>query len=258
MTNSEYLMYTYMHRRAFRFVVETRIKDNEERKVLLERARWHDLDKALLYMLIPKKEASKWHVANSTHHIGNLLPRNDGDYMEAIVDFECAGFTKPDKPRNAYDTVMELYPANSEVLLEILGKWGWKRSYKNTPNDADWKEYVSNIPSISEEAIITEVIEYILEKPYEAAKVFSFAKAYNANSLRVSAKIKQGTSTIGYKLVDGNGNTKCLDARDVLRMAQDKKIDNVSMQMYKGKPLLKGVGIKLSELPEINHKNIKK
>ena len=37
-----------------------------------------------------------------------------------IIDWECARYTKPDKPLNAYDTLYKYYPQLEEKILPIL------------------------------------------------------------------------------------------------------------------------------------------
>lgn len=107
MRNEKYLGYTFQHRRAFLFVVNKLIKDPVDKAIMLQRAKWHDLDKAFLYTLIDKKTASAYHRRMAPHHMEqqNKMDKNRYDIMEAVLDFECAGYTKSDKPLNAYDTV---------------------------------------------------------------------------------------------------------------------------------------------------------
>jgi len=39
-----------------------------------------------------------------------------------IIDWECARFTKYDKPLNAYETMTKYYPEEIENILPILKK----------------------------------------------------------------------------------------------------------------------------------------
>ena len=60
---------------------------------------FHDVDKLLMYIIgIPKKLAHKIHVATAPHHERNGRIKRP---LHAIIDWECARFTKPDKPLTA-------------------------------------------------------------------------------------------------------------------------------------------------------------
>lgn len=37
-----------------------------------------------------------------------------------VIDWECARYTKPDKPLNAYDTLYKYYPELEDKILPIL------------------------------------------------------------------------------------------------------------------------------------------
>lgn len=178
MENLNYLQYTYMHRKAFEFTVRKLIKDETIRQALLTRARKHDLDKSLLYTLIDKEVASDYHRSTCSHHMENSDNKNRLDKMEAVVDFECAGYTKADKPRNAYRTVMDFKPRHMDDLLDIMKEWGIDSDYKNTPQDSDWVEYAKSIPEPTEENILNEIYWYIITYPGEAREVYSYACDY--------------------------------------------------------------------------------
>ena len=60
---------------------------------------FHDVDKLLMYIIgFPKKLAHKIHVATAPHHERNGRIKRP---FHAIIDWECARFTKPDKPLTA-------------------------------------------------------------------------------------------------------------------------------------------------------------
>lgn len=45
------------------------------------------------------------------------------DFVQMVIDWECARFTKPDKPLNAYDTLYKFYPHLEKKILPILKKF---------------------------------------------------------------------------------------------------------------------------------------
>ena len=47
-----------------------------------------------------------------------------------VVDWECARYTKPDKPLNAYETLYAFYPELESYILPILKELGWDSETK--------------------------------------------------------------------------------------------------------------------------------
>lgn len=90
--------------------------------------KFHDLDKLLMYLFIPFlgiDRIKKIHSRNNSHHIKRYKTPGQCNYEEAIIDWECARFTKPDKPATAR-TVTErkfLGQTHYENLIKILNKF---------------------------------------------------------------------------------------------------------------------------------------
>lgn len=111
-----HIRYTIHHRRAFRDI---------ERKFFGQvslRGYLHDLDKVLLYPIFGVKLTNKIHRYFARHHVRRA--RTGVDYREMVIDWECARYTKPDKPLNAYDTLYHLYPQLESKILPILKELG--------------------------------------------------------------------------------------------------------------------------------------
>ncbi len=164
MKNIEYCKYTYRHRKAFSYLVDKLIKDEKIRKEMEKRARFHDLDKMTLYLFIDKKQASSYHRKTSFHHLENNLPKTFYDYLEVIIDFECAGYTKPDKPLNAYDTISEIYRDRIDkniydLLINILRKYNLDSSY-SVSDDRFGVDFIRQYENITEEMILYEILDY--------------------------------------------------------------------------------------------------
>lgn len=108
----KYQEYTLRHKIAFinTFMVL--------RGCLTDAAIKHDTDKLVLYGVMNKTEASKLHRELAKHHIPNC--DTDEQYINCIVDYECARFTKPDKPLNAYSTIMRYCPDMYNTLNKYL------------------------------------------------------------------------------------------------------------------------------------------
>ena len=86
----------------------------------------HDIEKPLLYLFclwwsIP--EIHQFHRKHNRHHVKNNLKKSADDLLDTIIDWECARMTKPDKPLNAYDTLIKYYPEHITTYLPIIKKY---------------------------------------------------------------------------------------------------------------------------------------
>lgn len=78
----------------------------------------HDLDKVILYIKHDdKKTVQRTHRQGQHHHVACKTGVN---YLDAIIDWECARLTKPDKPLNAQQTMEKYYPDHAEKVIPIL------------------------------------------------------------------------------------------------------------------------------------------
>ena len=108
------IKYTKEHRKAFKKIEKEILGHNTIRSIV------HDLDKVILYNVWPHKKVKKFHRRTARHHIESKAKKNRSDYIEMIIDWECARYTKPDKPLNAYDTLYKWYPELEKEILPIL------------------------------------------------------------------------------------------------------------------------------------------
>lgn len=115
MKNAEHIKYTLDHRKAFREVEKQLLGHNTFRSL------FHDLDKVFLYRFFDHEEVHNWHRAHMRHHEDKARTYND--YVQMVIDWECARFTKPDKPLNARDTLYKFYPHLEDKILPILDKF---------------------------------------------------------------------------------------------------------------------------------------
>lgn len=84
----------------------------------------HDIDKVIMYTFCPflgTDKISELHQKLAKHHIRN---KKDPDYKQAIIDWESARFTKPDKPLNARQTCERFYPEYKEILEPYFKELG--------------------------------------------------------------------------------------------------------------------------------------
>ena len=155
MKNKEHIEYTYKHRKVVMLLAKKYFNDNKE---LLERIEMHDLDKMFMYLFYDKKTVSRMHRDLSKHH-ENDLEKDYLDYVEMVLDWESARYTKPDKPLNAYDTLVNFYTDMTDFILPILKDMGIDKS--NMPMDEDILNYVNSFNMVSEEDIELELQTHI-------------------------------------------------------------------------------------------------
>lgn len=108
------LKYTKEHRKAFKKIEKELLGHNTWRSIV------HDIDKIILYNVWPHKKVKEFHRNTARHHVESKSKKFKNDYIEMIIDWECARYTKPDKPLNAYDTLYKIYPALEDKILPIL------------------------------------------------------------------------------------------------------------------------------------------
>lgn len=165
MNNFEWCVYTYKHRKAFWYLTEKLIADEKLRGRMLLRAKVHDMDKMVMYLYLDQITSQKIHVRTQPHHLESGLGESYEDFLETVIDYESAPYTKPDKPLNAYDFVKELLSMKlvrkeqAEKLFSIMHELGIDSSYSF--HDSEWENYIKDMGEVTEEMIQTEVMEYV-------------------------------------------------------------------------------------------------
>ena len=154
MKNFDKLVYTYKHRKILNFLAKKYFDDPK----VLERLKHHDMDKMYLLLFYEKKDIESYHKSMSSHH-DNDIKKTELDYIEMVLDWESARYTKDDKPFNAYDTMCKFYPHLEKELLPILKKIGLDKS--TLEKEKDVSEYAQSINNVSEDDIKKELIDYI-------------------------------------------------------------------------------------------------
>lgn len=122
-----HIPYTWNHYKAFRITEINKLGYNKH---------WHhDWDKLALFIFCPflgERIINQLHQKYQRHHptytTGVNWDRHNKrpeivDWEEAIIDWECARITKPDKPLDAYDTLYKFYPEYAAWALPVLSKF---------------------------------------------------------------------------------------------------------------------------------------
>ena len=110
------IKYTLKHRKAFRIIERQLLGHNTIRGYL------HDLDKIFLYMIMDYERVYKIHRGHSRHH--SLRARTHADYVQMVIDWECARLTTQNKQMNARETLDKLYPKLKDKVLPIIEELG--------------------------------------------------------------------------------------------------------------------------------------
>ena len=110
------ISYTIRHKKAF-LEVEKKLRGKNTWRGYL-----HDIDKPFLYLSlwIKFENIQKIHRKHNKHHVRNNLTKTKEDLIDTIIDWECARITKPDKPLNAYETLLKFYPDKKDEFLPLI------------------------------------------------------------------------------------------------------------------------------------------
>lgn len=111
------IRYTQEHRKAYKKVEKELLGHNTWKSLV------HDFDKVILYNVWPHSRVKNFHRNTARHHIESKWKKTRADYIDMIIDWECARYTKPDKPLNAYDTLYKFYPQLEDKILPLLRKF---------------------------------------------------------------------------------------------------------------------------------------
>lgn len=166
MKNLEWCIYTYKHRIAFRHVVKKLCKEPGVRDEMMKRASVHDMDKMLMYQFLDQNTAQMHHVRTQPHHLESGLGHTYTDLLETVIDYECAPYTKPDKPLNAYDFTIKLMnmkildTKRGGMLLSIMHELGTDSSYDVTKT-SEWVQFNKELPAVTEDMIKIELVDYV-------------------------------------------------------------------------------------------------
>ena len=114
----EHISYTFKHCKAMRKLQIETLGD--------WMFPWHDIDKIFMYIFIPfigTEAIKKIHKKYNKHHLkDNTSTGETMVFIEALLDWESAQYTKKDKPGNAYWTIHKKFrpQAQMDTLMVCL------------------------------------------------------------------------------------------------------------------------------------------
>lgn len=171
--SAAHIIYTIRHKKA---ILMTYIELTGKIPSMDSRLWLHDMDKVYLYYHLQNvKVAHALHVQFSPHHYPNW--RTLDDKREAVLDYECARITKPDKPRNALETIRVFRPETEGLLIDILKEWGINTEERK---DFEFKLFKYNKDFV-EETLYQKMKDYMKE--------FSLVTSFEKYEEEVNKKI---------------------------------------------------------------------
>ena len=99
---------------------------------------FHDLDKVIMYALFPylgTKIIYKIHARLNKHHVKYWRGINKMDKVQAVLDWESARYTKPDKPMNAAETLVYHYPHLISEFEDTFASLGLEEQLNKTVDE---------------------------------------------------------------------------------------------------------------------------
>lgn len=110
--------YTWAHKKAFLKVEKQLLGKNTLAGYL------HDVDKLFLYLIFDKKKTGELHRKYSRHHQTSKHKSKLKYQIQTIIDYECSGLTKKDKPYGAREFVTSVCPELKEEYLPVVEMLG--------------------------------------------------------------------------------------------------------------------------------------
>lgn len=160
MSKKDQIKYTLLHRRAIKAIIDIYCP-NDYKNELYDRQKDHDMDKVVMNLIgFPFEDIKRIHRLHNTHHYNEGNTYTKADYIEMIIDWESARYTKDDKPFNAYDTLVKFYPNLTNEIAPIL-----KEMNLYTEDNTKNEEVVSLINyNITDQDIQEEINKYLDRK----------------------------------------------------------------------------------------------
>ena len=145
----EYLNYTWQHKKAFLQIEREMLGHNTLQGYL------HDTDKLFLYAIgVPHLQAHQWHKTHSSHHV---IDGHVKDPVQAVIDWECARITKPDKPLSAVE-YYQRFPYRIPEIEEVFEKYGYvpKGTFSSKPYEYELLDINSPLIQSTKTSVIAK------------------------------------------------------------------------------------------------------
>jgi len=142
---------------------------------------FHDWEKPWMYMFpwLNEDEIQVIHRKKNPHHVDSGKFSTIPHLVEMYIDWECAAITKPDKPLNAFDTLLHFYPAHIKYMLPVCLAFNVK-SVKSNVWLHPWHELAKN-PDYNAKVFedVLAVLKQISDVTYSQELALSLKKEYD-------------------------------------------------------------------------------
>ena len=148
--NLHKMRYTYLHRQAIFTLAE---------KLGIDATPYltHDTEKYLMYLWLEEDVTRECHrILNRHHDYDKGVAIDRETLVEMMLDWESARFSKPDKPRNAYDTLYKWMPVEMHEPMATLLK-EYNLYYPTNEPGITAEEYKKQSEAITPAMIAAEI-----------------------------------------------------------------------------------------------------
>ena len=148
--NLHKMRYTYLHRQAIFTQAE---------KLGIDATPYltHDTEKYFMYLWLQEDVTRECHrILNRHHDYDKGVAIDRETLVEMMLDWESARFSKPDKPRNAYDTLYKWMPVEMHEPMAALLK-EYNLYYPTNEPGITAAEYKKQSEAITPAMIVAEI-----------------------------------------------------------------------------------------------------
>ena len=148
--NLHKMRYTYLHRQAIFTLAE---------KLGIDATPYltHDTEKYFMYLWLEEDVTRECHrILNRHHDYDKGVTIDRETLVEMMLDWESARFSKPDKPRNAYDTLYKWMPVEMHEPMAALLK-EYNLYYPTNEPGITAEEYKKQSEAITPAMIVAEI-----------------------------------------------------------------------------------------------------
>ena len=148
--NLHKMRYTYLHRQAIFTLAE---------KLGIDATPYltHDTEKYFMYLWLEEDVTRECHrILNRHHDYDKGVTIDRETLVEMMLDWESARFSKPDKPRNAYDTLYKWMPVEMHEPMAALLK-EYNLYYPTNEPGITAAEYKKQSEAITPAMIVAEI-----------------------------------------------------------------------------------------------------
>lgn len=148
--NLHKMRYTYLHRQAIFTLAE---------KLGIDATPYltHDTEKYFMYLWLEEDVTRECHrILNRHHDYDKGVAIDRETLVEMMLDWESARFSKPDKPRNAYDTLYKWMPVEMHEPMAALLK-EYNLYYPTNEPGITAEEYKKQSEAITPAMIAAEI-----------------------------------------------------------------------------------------------------